>query len=133
MAEVGPTEVDASVAFMSALFNASTQPAAHEMPPASEACLSGKEVVRQLLDREAKLRAVAGHVLADFLDREFAPVRERLVEQAQSGYTKGEPRFLNRACFFVMFSCFLGLWISQCDAETGWRPDFCRPRVFRLG
>jgi hypothetical protein len=99
VAEVGPTEVDASVAFMSALFNASAQPAAHDMPPASEACLSGEEVVRQLLDREAKLRAVAGHVLAEFLDREFAPVRERLVEQARSGYTKANLDFSTELVF----------------------------------
>ncbi len=95
VAEVGPSEVDAAVAFLSALFNASARPEARDMPPASEACLSGEEVVRQLLDREAKLRAAAGDELAlrEFLDHEFAPVRERLVEQARAGYAEAELDF----------------------------------------
>ncbi len=90
VAEVGPIEVDASVAFLSALFDASAQPEASDMPPASEACLSGEEIARQLLDREAKLRAVAGDeaALMEFLDHEFAPARERLVEQARAGYAE---------------------------------------------
>jgi len=90
VAEIGPGEVDASVAFLSALFDASAQPEARDLPPASEACLSGEEVVRQLLDREANLRAAAGdeQALREFLDHEFAPVRERLVEQARAGYAE---------------------------------------------
>jgi hypothetical protein len=104
--EVGPTEVDTSVAFLSALFNASAQPEARDMPLASEACLSGEEVVRQLLDRETKLRAVAGreNVLTEFLDREFAPIRERLAEQARSGYTKAN---LDFSAELVFSSCSL--------------------------
>jgi hypothetical protein len=93
--EIGPCEVDAALAFLSAIFNASAQPEARDIPPASEACLSGEEVVRQLLDREAKLRSVAGdeQALMEFLDREFAPVRERIVEQARTGYAEAELDF----------------------------------------
>jgi hypothetical protein len=106
VAEVGPVEVDASVAFLSALFNASAQPEARDMPLASEACLSGEEIVRQLLYREANLRAVTAsqYALAEFLDREFAPVREQLVEQARSGYTKAN---LNFSTELVSSSCSL--------------------------
>jgi hypothetical protein len=106
VSEVGPSEVDASVAFLNALFNASARPEARDMPPASEACLSGEEVVRQLLDREAKLRAVAGSepALTEFLDHEFVPVRERLVEQARAGYTKAE---LDFSAELVPSSCSL--------------------------
>jgi hypothetical protein len=95
VAEVGPGEVDASVAFLCALFNASTRPEACDIPPASEACLSGEEIVRQLLDREGKLRTAAGgqHALTEFLDREFVPARERLIEQARSGYTNAKLDF----------------------------------------
>ncbi len=93
--EIGPCEVDAALAFLSAIFDASAQPEARDIPPASEACLSGEEVVRQLLDREAKLRSVAGdeQALMEFLEREFAPVRERIVEQARAGYAEAELDF----------------------------------------
>lgn len=95
LTEIGPAEVDAAVSFLSAIFNASTQPEARDVPPASEACLLGEEVVRQLLDREAKLRTAAGdeRALIEFLDHEFAPIRERLVEEARAGYTKAELDF----------------------------------------
>src|SRR5712692_9211834 len=88
--EIGPCEVDAALAFLRTIFDASAQPEARDIPPASEACLSGEEVVRQLLDREAKLRSVADdeQALVEFLDREFAPVRERIVEQARAGYAE---------------------------------------------
>jgi hypothetical protein len=88
--EIGPCEVDAAVAFLSAIFNASTQPEARDMPPSSEACLSGEEIVHQLLDREAKLRVAADdeRALIEFLDREFAPFRKRIVEQVRIGYAE---------------------------------------------
>jgi hypothetical protein len=90
VAEVGAREVDASVAFLSALFDASAQPEAGDVLPASEACLSAEEIVRQLLDRESKLRALAGDEqdLMEFFDHEFAPVREGLVERARAGYAE---------------------------------------------
>ena len=86
--EIGPCQVDAAVTFLGDIFNASAQPEAGDMPPASEACFSGQEIVRQLLAREAKLRAAAGDDprLMEFLDHEFAPASERLVEQARSCY-----------------------------------------------
>lgn len=95
VSEIGPGEIDAAVAFLSALFDASTEPEAREMPPASEACLSAEEVVRQLLERETKLRAAARdeQALIEFLDREFAPARERLVEQVRAGYAAAELDF----------------------------------------
>jgi hypothetical protein len=90
VAEIGPCEVDAAIAFLSSIFNASAQPEARDIAPASEACLSGEEVVRQLLDREGRLRAAArdDQALMEFLDREFAPVRERIVGQARAGYAE---------------------------------------------
>src|SRR6266852_521835 len=93
--EIGPCEVDAALAFLNAISDASAQPEARDIPPASEACLSGEEVVRQLLDREAKLRSVAGdeQALVEFVDREFAPVRGRIVEQARAGYAEAELDF----------------------------------------
>jgi hypothetical protein len=87
VSEVVSADVDSAVAFLGALFEASTDPDARDLPYASEACLSGEEVVRQLLDRESRLRAMASdqRVLIEFLDHEFAPARERLVEQARAG------------------------------------------------
>ena len=93
--EIGPGEVDAAVAFLSAIFEASSQPQARDIPPASEACLSGDTIVRQLLEREAKLRAAATdeRALMEFLDREFAPVRERLVERVRACYAEADLDF----------------------------------------
>src|SRR5579864_6343709 len=88
--EIGPWEVDAALAFLNIIFDATAQPEARDIPPASEACLSGEEVVRQLLERERKLRAAAGddQALMEFLELEFAPIRERIVEQARAGYAE---------------------------------------------
>jgi hypothetical protein len=90
VAEIGPGEVDVAVNFLGSIFNASAQPEARNMLPASEACLSGEGIVHQLLDREAKLRAAAGddQALIEFLDHEFAPFRRRIVEQVRTGYTE---------------------------------------------
>ena len=83
---VAPADVDSAVAFLGALFDGSSGPDAHDMPYASEACLSGAELIRQLLGREHRLRALAGdqQVLIEFLDREFAPARQRLVSEARA-------------------------------------------------
>jgi hypothetical protein len=85
--EVAPVDIDSAAAFLGALFDASTDPDARYMPYASEACLSGEETVRQLLARERELRAAAGdqQALIGFLDREFAPAREKLVKHARIG------------------------------------------------
>jgi hypothetical protein len=93
--EAGAGEVDDSIAFLGALFDASARPEARDLPLASEACLSGEEIVRQLLDREAKLRAVAGgeQALIAFLDSEFVPARERFVDEARAGYAKAKLDF----------------------------------------
>ena len=89
VAEIGSREVDAAIAFLCTIFDASAQPEARGFSPASEACLSGEEVVRQLLDREVKLRAAADDpALLEFLNREFVPIRERVVEQARAGYAE---------------------------------------------
>jgi Phosphotransferase enzyme family len=93
--EAGAGEVDDSVAFLGTLFDASARPEARDLPLASEACLSGEEIVRQLLSREAKLRGVSGgeQALIEFLDSEFVPARKVLVDEARDGYAKAKLDF----------------------------------------
>lgn len=64
-------ELDDAIDFMVQIFRASKVPQAVQFPPASEACLSAAEIVRQLDDR---LSRFAPHArLARFLDTNFMP------------------------------------------------------------
>jgi hypothetical protein len=73
--DVGDKDIDAAVAFLAAVHGLRESPWAVAQPLAAEACLSGREIERQIGERLARLRKVAvedGELL-DFLDRAFAP------------------------------------------------------------
>ena len=57
--EVRDADIDAAVAFLTAIHGLRTTPWAAEQPPAAEACLSGREIERQIEGRVARLRNVA--------------------------------------------------------------------------
>ena len=68
-------DIDAVVEFLRAVHNLRTSPAAAAQPLAAEACLSGREILRQVGERLAKLRSLSqpGDELIDFLGHSFAP------------------------------------------------------------
>ena len=58
VAEVGDADIDAAVAFLSAIHEMRGTAWAAEQPPASEACLSGAEIERQIDARMTRLRGL---------------------------------------------------------------------------
>ena len=81
---VTDADVDAAAVFLGALHAMSRTPAGRAFTrPASEACLSGREVETQIRRRLAALRALDGEPeLARFLDGEYAPALDRLMAGA---------------------------------------------------
>jgi hypothetical protein len=77
-------DIDAAVAFLGAVHALRTTPWAGQQPSAAEACLSGKEIARQLSARRALLKSVTAENpdLADFLDKTFDPAHRRLLDEA---------------------------------------------------
>jgi hypothetical protein len=66
-------DIDAGVAFLAAVHALRADPAAAEQPLASEACLSGAEIARQVEARRARLRAAGDAALIDFIESDFTP------------------------------------------------------------
>ncbi len=66
---IGDADIDAAVAFLTAIHALRTTPWAVEQPRAAEACLSGFEIERQMQGRLARLRDVARNEgqLVDFI------------------------------------------------------------------
>ncbi len=76
VAEVGDADIDAAVAFLSAIHELRGTAWAAEQPSASEACLSGAEIERQIEARMARLRALADEAeLVEFVDYSLNPAR----------------------------------------------------------
>jgi hypothetical protein len=67
---VGDADVDAAVAFLTAIHALRAAPWAAEQPAAAEACLSGAETERQIRSRLARLREIAAteKELIDFIE-----------------------------------------------------------------
>jgi hypothetical protein len=83
--EVTTSDIDAAVAFLSAIHGLSETPWAEKQPLAAEACLSGEEIVRQIKTRLERLRVV-GHSepeLIDFVDNSFAVAFSELVQKSR--------------------------------------------------
>jgi aminoglycoside phosphotransferase (APT) family kinase protein len=78
-------DIDAAVAFLAAIHALREAPTAGEQPPAAEACLSGREIERQIDERLARLRALAADQtdLGDFLADCFVPTIERALAEAR--------------------------------------------------
>ena len=78
---VTDADIDAGVAFLAAVHALRRHADAAAQPPASEACLSGAEIVRQVEARLARLRATGA--LTDFLARAFEPAFRAAVARAR--------------------------------------------------
>jgi Phosphotransferase enzyme family len=84
---VGDPDIDAAVAFLTAIHGLRATPWAAKQPPAAEACLSGWEIERQIQGRLARLRDIAGNEkeLVDFID---GSVADRLAFEGAKGKGK---------------------------------------------
>jgi hypothetical protein len=79
-------DIDAALAFLHRVHGYRRSGAASAMPLASEACLSAAELLRQISEREQRLRGVAPRDprLEEFLQR-FADQRSRLFDSVDRG------------------------------------------------
>ncbi len=84
-------DIDAAAAFLSAVHALRGAPESREQPLAAEACLSGGEIARQVRGRIALLEGLRAKEteLAGFLDREFLPTFDRLLELARKRVQAG--------------------------------------------
>ena len=84
---VGVADIDAALLFLAELKRLAADPAAGALPLASEACLSGADVVAQIEARVARLKQVAerNEALAAFLGGAFAETYRRLTKAALEG------------------------------------------------
>lgn len=71
-----------SIDFVGKLHQLSVQTNKSEFQPASEACLCGSEIVRQLRERLEKLNKVDNLLLHDFLRDELIPAMESTIQSA---------------------------------------------------
>jgi hypothetical protein len=73
--DLGDDEVDAAVEFLGAVHALRKSPCSTAQPLAAEACLSGGEILRQVSERLARLRAEnpPDDELIDFLEHSFTP------------------------------------------------------------
>ena len=83
--DIADADIDAAVGFLAAVHGLRNTPWAKAQPLASEACLSGAEIERQVLARRDRLRQIAGEPdLAAFLDGPFAEALGRWLADAKS-------------------------------------------------
>lgn len=87
IAEPDDGDIDAALAFVRALKALSGDATAQALPLAAEACLSGRELIRQLEARLARLQGAAERPaeLDAFLGGDLAPALERFAHAAVSG------------------------------------------------
>jgi hypothetical protein len=85
VATVGDADIDAAVAFLGQVHALRSMPAAAGQPLAAEACLSGREIERQIAERLQRLRALATEepALGRFLEDGFAPDFSRRIAAAK--------------------------------------------------
>lgn len=83
-------DVDAAVAFAAGLHAIRQAPGADRLPLASEACLSGAEIVAQVGRRHDRFKEIAKAEprLAEFLAGDFEPAAARAIDAAREGYAK---------------------------------------------
>jgi hypothetical protein len=93
-----PTEidVDAAVAFLSAVHALRHTSWAAEQPAASEACLSGGEIERQIVARLGRLQelSAAEPDLGHFLEQSVLPARRRLIAEARAKMADADLDFM---------------------------------------
>jgi phosphotransferase family enzyme len=83
--EVGDGDIDAAVAFLSAIHKLRDTAWAAAQPPASEACLSGAEIERQIKARMTELSGL-GHEpeLSEFIEYSFGPTIVQASREARA-------------------------------------------------
>lgn len=83
-------EITAVLAFINTLNNLTGSVSADSLVAASEACLSGEELVRQIRARQTRLSEIAlsggQPELRDFLETKFSPALDTLEATARSAY-----------------------------------------------
>ena len=83
--DVADADIDAAAGFLSAVHGLRDTPWAKAQPPASEACLSGAEIERQVVARRNRLQEIPDEPdLAAFLDGPFAAALEQGLADAKS-------------------------------------------------
>lgn len=83
--EIGDDDIDAAVAFLEAIHELRTTAWAAEQPAASEACLSGAEVERQINARLARLTGLAHEPeLFEFIGNSFEPSKAEAARSARA-------------------------------------------------
>lgn len=82
--DLADSDLDAAAAFLGAVHHLRATSWAKEQPFAAEACLSGAEIVRQVAERLARLRAMPDESeLAAFLDTSLSPAFTSETERAK--------------------------------------------------
>jgi hypothetical protein len=83
-------DIDAALRFAADLHAIRKAPGAENLPLASEACLSGAEIVAQVDRRHERFKQIAQTEprLAEFLSTDFGPVAEKAAAWASAGYGK---------------------------------------------
>jgi hypothetical protein len=89
------TDLDAALSFIAQLKTLARHPEAQALPMASECCLSGTEIVRQVRSRLERLKQVApAHPeLAMFLNEIFVPLLEERVLGVQTAFEQHDLDF----------------------------------------
>ena len=88
--------IAALLMFVRAVYGISRKPPAGEIRRATEACLSGVEIIRQIHLRLSRLDPAkqAEPILCDFIDKEFMPVFNEVAEWSQEGYKRNRWDFM---------------------------------------
>ncbi len=88
-----PGDLYEALCFVLDLYRLAQRPEAAALPLASEACLSGAEVARQIDRRLDRLLDIADQRLRAFLIDTFAPAHEEYCERAMAQYDQHEMDF----------------------------------------
>lgn len=90
VADISSADIEAAIGFLTAVHELRNTPWAMEQPLAAEACLSGVEIERQIVERLARLLRIADELdLREFLEMRFAPAFERARINAKSKIRAG--------------------------------------------
>jgi hypothetical protein len=84
--DIDDADVDAAIEFLGTVHALRKSSCAAAQPLAAEACLSGREILRQVNERVSKLRSVSplDEALLDFLEHSFAPQFARRLASARA-------------------------------------------------
>ncbi len=91
----GPDDVDQALELLGKLHELRLMPGAKELPPGSDPCFSGAELVAGIAGRRRRLGEVAEdhELLRDFLLEQFDPAFERTAVNAEKNYVSAGMNF----------------------------------------